>query len=394
MERFVLSALSYTLAIKACCNPTLPPALSTQTDTVSAVADSHEPDTMSGSLPKITAPDASSTVRPVKDVSGGVWWENEKDSLGSGDDGGKKAWENEQIPRSATAQQTTKHRSPLPRPRIPQEKDDGIRWVSVSGGRKESPLREDVVDEGFAETAEAAKKVKARVEVEEVGKGNRRRSQPSGSPTRREDGNVVDAEKGAEDEAWRRSMPTRSGSVVAEGVVGTGDTDPVSGSYGEEDASTSSVTPTVTGLGERERMPSSARAPGTVEIPGTMKAAASVTRNESDSLPISVSPTQPKGSSTPADAAVVSGKSPPRERIPIMIDSVEATAGRGEGVEWERACALLSDMEVAGIRPPVDAYQSVMRACVGAGRVGEALEVAQVCLAVCLACVPLTFFTR
>ncbi len=50
----------------------------------------------------------------------------------------------------------------------------------------------------------------------------------------------------------------------------------------------------------------------------------------------------------------------------------------GERIEWQRAMAILDDMEAADHLPPppAEAFQAVLDACVAAGRVGEALEVA------------------
>lgn len=53
--------------------------------------------------------------------------------------------------------------------------------------------------------------------------------------------------------------------------------------------------------------------------------------------------------------------------------------GQG-GVDWRRARILLDDMETAEdlpTPPPAGAYEAVLDACVAAGRVGDALEVAQ-----------------
>ncbi|CAN0087335.1 unnamed protein product [Scytosiphon promiscuus] len=50
-----------------------------------------------------------------------------------------------------------------------------------------------------------------------------------------------------------------------------------------------------------------------------------------------------------------------------------------EGIEWQRARAILDDMAAAEHlpTPPAEAFQAVLSACDAAGRVGEALDVAQ-----------------
>ena len=65
----------------------------------------------------------------------------------------------------------------------------------------------------------------------------------------------------------------------------------------------------------------------------------------------------------------------------------KSLAGEGEdiglgqgGLDWRRARALLDEMEAAEdlpTPPPAEAYETVLGACVAAGRVGDALEVAQ-----------------
>lgn len=52
---------------------------------------------------------------------------------------------------------------------------------------------------------------------------------------------------------------------------------------------------------------------------------------------------------------------------------------RRQHVDWERAWALLLDMEAAEHlpSPPAEAFNTVLGACVAAGRVGEALEITQ-----------------
>lgn len=52
--------------------------------------------------------------------------------------------------------------------------------------------------------------------------------------------------------------------------------------------------------------------------------------------------------------------------------------GDATGVEWERAWALLSEMQGAGLKPPAEAFAVVLGACVNCGKIGEALEIAQV----------------
>lgn len=59
-------------------------------------------------------------------------------------------------------------------------------------------------------------------------------------------------------------------------------------------------------------------------------------------------------------------------------ETINGSIPDAHGVDWERALAILSDMEAAQLVPPTEAFEAVLAACATAGRAGEALEIAQI----------------
>lgn len=434
MERFEPAALSYTLAIKACCNR--PSSLSHET---TANPRRRSERTSSDSLPNITAPDMTSTRRPAAQIL----------DRGSESSGGGVNKRGEWAAAQSAAGAGSRSRPPLPPPRVLRDEDDGREWVVVPGGRRQSPFAEDQVDEGFARKVAAAKekqfaskifaarKDKARVrerqqrgergsQPDDVGKGNAGEPAPSTAAAaaavttpvplqfpspQAADGDATPAvkpssgstvvtqggvrfnfgaKKGVDwDKVWELASPSPSppsspddrGGGEGEG----GGQDVIAAGAGATDETETRIEP------RTERTSVEPTPTRTVDVGGSIVAADSTAAAAAAVLPTTPTsiPQPNSGASTSVDVSS-SGITILPTRTTDYGGAAAAAgtanvgtsggAGGAEGVEWERACALLSDMEVAQLKPPVEAFEAVLGACIVAGKVGEALEVAQVCV--------------